>query len=188
MTQNPHPERPNANHQWRKRLSDLKVEWRLLVEDTGDPEQTAIALKERVKELNCLYAISQLIERENCALEEFLAMAVDILPPSVQYPEIACARISMDNRDYDSLYFETSPWFLSSPIHFQGKLVGEVTVYYTQPCPMQDEGPFLQEERHFLDELETGVTAAHGGRKKGAPFAEEIGEILREAMGSMKAL
>ena len=146
-----HPQFPSPGHQWHKRLADLGVRWRLLIEDENSPEQTSIALKERIKELNCLYAISQLIERENCPLEEFLAMVVDVLPPSWQYPEIACARIVMDNRNYDSLYFRTSPWFISAPIHFQGQLSGEVTVYYTQPRPLQDEGPFFLEERHLID-------------------------------------
>lgn len=151
MSVQQHPPFPTSGHRWHKRLAELGVRWRLLIEEQDSPEQASIALKERIKELNCLYAISQLIEREHCPLDEFLAMVVDVLPPSWQYPEIACARIVLNGRNYDSLYFQSSPWFLSSPIHVQGRLAGQVSVHYTEPSADQDEGPFLREERHLLD-------------------------------------
>ncbi|MEA1952047.1 MAG: LuxR family transcriptional regulator, partial [Planctomycetota bacterium] len=45
------------------------------------------ALRERLKELNCLYEISRLVESRGGSLAEILQGAVDLIPPSWQYPE-----------------------------------------------------------------------------------------------------
>jgi len=50
-------------------------------------------LGERVKELNCLYGIANLVEQQDVSLEEILQGTVNLIPPSWQYPEITCARI-----------------------------------------------------------------------------------------------
>jgi PAS domain S-box-containing protein len=52
-------------------------------------------LNERVKELNCLYGISQLVEKRGISLEEIIQGTVDLIPSSWQYSEITCARIML---------------------------------------------------------------------------------------------
>ena len=136
---------------WKKRLDELGVRWRFRAVDSAYRENPLKELQERAKELNCLFAISQLVERETGSLEDLLARIVDVLPPSWQYPEIACARITLGDRTYDSLYFEDSPMNMSAPILLQGDVAGAITVFYTQPSPQEDEGPFLREERHLID-------------------------------------
>lgn len=148
----------NGNNQrgsdrWRPRLAELDVRWRLPAIEAGSPDQNAADLTERIKELNCLYAVSQLMERDGCTFEEILAMIVDVLPPSWLLPEIACARIVLDEKTFESLYFRESPWQLSAPILLAGETVGEVSVFYTEPSPPRDEGPFLKEERFLINAL-----------------------------------
>lgn len=55
-----------------------------------------IALRKRIKELNCLYRITLLAERYSDSIEHFPEELVDILPPSWQFPEITCALIMFD--------------------------------------------------------------------------------------------
>ncbi len=43
-------------------------------------------LAERDKELNCLYAISNLVEKPDISLGEILQGIVDLIPPACQYP------------------------------------------------------------------------------------------------------
>ena len=56
-------------------------------------------LRERVKELNCLYGISSLIEKHAISLKEVLDGIVGLIPPAWQYPEITCARIIIGNKE-----------------------------------------------------------------------------------------
>lgn len=62
-------------------------------------------LCERVKELNCLYGISSLVEREDSSLEEILQGTVDLIPSSWQYPQITCARLFLDQQEYQTVTF-----------------------------------------------------------------------------------
>ena len=43
-------------------------------------------LIERIKELNCLYGISRLVEKGNTSPDDILRGVVDLIPPAWQYP------------------------------------------------------------------------------------------------------
>ena len=66
-------------------------------------------LGERVKELNCLYGISHLMEKPGISLGEILQETVDLIPPSWQYPEITCARIVLNGREWQCPGFKKPP-------------------------------------------------------------------------------
>ncbi|MCC6159724.1 MAG: ATP-binding protein [Deltaproteobacteria bacterium] len=110
-----------------------------------------VALRERVKELECLYAISRLIEQRETTADDILRQVADILPPAWQYPEIATARIALDDAVFTSAPFAEGPGTLRSDIWVAGRKRGFVEVIYTNERPALDEGPFLREERHLLD-------------------------------------
>ena len=116
-----------------------------------DPAKLEIALRERIKELNCLYGISLLSERYSDSIDDLLRNLVNILPPSWQYPEITCARIIFNGKTYKSRGFKVTKWRQSSQVPMYNELVGEVEVLYLEGCPPEDEGPFLKEERVLLD-------------------------------------
>jgi len=109
------------------------------------------ALRERVKELRCLYGIAKLVERHEPNLDAMLQGAVELLPPSWQYPEVTCARIIFEEREYASPGFKETGYKQSADITIAGKKAGVVEVYYTRKMPPADEGPFLHEERALLD-------------------------------------
>jgi PAS domain S-box-containing protein len=111
------------------------------------------ALQERVKELNCLYGISQLMIKPGISLDEIFQGTVELIPPAWQYPEITNARILLEDQEFKSEGFEESTWQLRSDINLQGKPVGWVEVYYKEERPEIDEGPFLKEERNLLNAI-----------------------------------
>lgn len=110
-----------------------------------------VALRERVKELVCLYEISRLIEQRETTADDILRQIADILPPAWQYPEITTARIVLDETVFTSTPFGEGPGVLRSDIWVSGRRRGRVEVFYTRDRPTLDEGPFLREERHLLD-------------------------------------
>jgi DNA-binding CsgD family transcriptional regulator len=109
------------------------------------------ALRERVKELNCLYGITQLVEKRENHLERLLHGIVELLPPSWQYPDICCARLTLDENEYPTLNFGETRWKQSAEISVHGETVGVVEVYYLKQKPDSDEGPFLREERALIN-------------------------------------
>ncbi len=125
--------------------------WRIPFSDETDPSKVVIALRERIKELNCLYGIAQLAEFHPYSLRKLFRELVNFLPHSWQYPEITCSQIVFREKTYKSRRFKSSEWRQSSRIFIYGEPVGEVTMFYVEERPTADEGPFLREERALLD-------------------------------------
>ena len=110
-------------------------------------------LGERVKELSCLYDISHLVEKPDISLTEILQGSVDLVPPSWQYPEITCARITFEGQAFLTEHFQETTWKQASDIIVRGNKIGGIEVYYLEETPTIDEGPFLREERDLIDAI-----------------------------------
>ncbi len=130
---------------------DLALLWRIPFPTEAEPDEIELALRERIKELNCLYGISQLAERHLYSLDDLLHELVNFLPYSWQYPEITCARILFKGKTYTSDRFKVTNWRQSSRIYIYHEAVGECGIFYLEECPPADEGPFMKEERALLD-------------------------------------
>jgi DNA-binding CsgD family transcriptional regulator len=130
---------------------DLAMLWRIPFPTEAKPGEFEAALRERIKELNCLYGVSQLAERYLYSLDELLQELVNFLPYSWQYPEITCARVLFKGKTFTSDRFKVTNWRQSSRIYMYHEAVGECDIFYLEECPPYDEGPFLKEERALLD-------------------------------------
>jgi PAS domain S-box-containing protein len=100
--------------------------------------------------LNCLYAISELLERPGVSLAEILRETVNLIPAAWQYPEITCARVTLDGEVFESDTFEESPWSLKTDIVANGEHKGTFEVYYREERPRCYRGPFLREELKLM--------------------------------------
>lgn len=157
-------------------LDQLRAELGLLQADkrrhaclAAEHELTVRALRERVKELNCLYSITRLAQREGLSLAELLAEVGVLVCASWQYPESARARLRIAGApegglsggpysgtdgagaEYESPGYAQGRPRQHSPILLRGERIGEVEVVYLEDKPEADEGPFLREERHLID-------------------------------------
>ncbi len=133
--------------------TELARLWRIPFSDETEQPKVENALRERIKELNCLYGVSQLAERHLNSLDNLLEELVNFIPHSWQYPDITCARIVFKENTYKSEGFKVTEWRQSSRIYVYSEPVGEVAMFYLEECPPTDEGPFLAEERALLDAL-----------------------------------
>lgn len=130
---------------------DLALLWRIPFPTGIAPDQVEHALQERIKELNCLYGISQMAERHADSLDNLLQELVNFLPYSWQYPDITYARILFKGKTYLSDRFAVTTWRQASRIYMYHEAVGEIAIFYLEECPPSDEGPFMKEERALLD-------------------------------------
>jgi hypothetical protein len=128
-------------------------------EDTSDhhkappPGDDVPALRERAKELRCVYEISSALARREKPPAVVFRRVVDALPPAWQYPEDATARIEYFGRTHARPDFVETPWRQRSPISIWHTQVGAVEVVYKKKKPAAWEGPFLKEERQLLDDI-----------------------------------
>ena len=110
-----------------------------------------VELRERVKELMCLYGIAKIVEQGSLSLGEILQGIVKLLPPAWLYPDIALARIILDDRTYATPNYRQGVHKQSAGIYVGGVHRGNIEVTYSQERPELDEGPFLKEERNLID-------------------------------------
>ena len=142
-------------------------------------------LGERIKELNCLYGISNLVENPGISLDEIMQGTVDLIPSSWQYPEIACAHILLEDKRYKTENFEETYWKQSSDILVHGKHMGVLEVCFLEERHEIDEGPFLKEERDLINAM-TERLGHIIERKLTEPALQESEEKYRSMMESMK--
>jgi PAS domain S-box-containing protein len=107
-------------------------------------------LGERVKELDCLYAMSALVEKPGVTLSEILQGTVDLLPPAFQYPEIVCARILLDDLEFRTANFLETAWRLTRGIWVRGQRAGQLQVCCLEKRQNEGRGPFLKEEKSLI--------------------------------------
>ncbi len=126
----------------RKRMAAMEADHA----DVRSPSEVEIALRERIKELDCLYTISTFSEMHFQSPDRFLQSVVGCLPKSWLYPEHACARISYGDKQYVTQNFTEGRWRMASDIVADGRPIGAVEVFYRKVVPTADTGPFLKEE------------------------------------------
>jgi DNA-binding CsgD family transcriptional regulator len=128
---------------------DLARLWRIPFPTDTELDNAGVALRERIKELNCLYGISQLAEQNPYSLDDLLQDLVNFLPYSWQYPEITAARIIFNNKTYASGNFRMTPWRQLSRIYMYHAAVGECCIVYLE---LQETNRQLTLERKALQE------------------------------------
>ncbi len=130
-------------------------------ENDGSPANSFQQLRaeniERLKELAALNRTTQIL-KESKTVEEALRQVCMIMPPAWQYPQFTGARIIYDGKEYYSSSFEPTKWIQRQKFQTIDDKVGYIEVFYIRKFPEMDEGPFLLEERHLIDNLANMIT------------------------------
>lgn len=140
----------------------------------------AWSLGERLKELTCLHAISNLTSSGDITLDAFLGKVVEIIPEAWLHRDVAAARIILDEKEYASSGFSEGEQKLSAEIAISGQKRGNIEVNYTIKMPSMDEGPFLKEERKLLDAI-AGDLSLQIERKLYQEEKRRVSEQLRHS-------
>jgi len=166
---------------------------------THEPNQAYQRLRaeniERLKELSAINQTTQIL-KEKKPVEETLQQICQLLPPAWQYPEYTVSRIRFDGKEYKSPGFLETSWVMQQVFEtIEGKK-GALEVFYTKKFQDLDEGPFLKEERHLIDNLAGLITGylnseagtRYIGQRKRKDFYTEFEESLTEQSHSRRLL
>ena len=110
-------------------------------------------LRERAKELNCLYQVQELLNTPGIGIDQVCEGIIEAIPPGWQYPDICQAQISLGDRDYQTAGFQGGQSGLLQDVVIQEEVVGKISVLYTEERPEESEGPFLKEERKLINTI-----------------------------------
>lgn len=115
-----------------------------------DDRRAQHALRERVKELSCLYAIAQVLESAEEPASAFLGEIVRLLPPAWQFPDAVVACIRIDEADFTTGDMSRALHRQQAPVVVDGTTRGFVEVGYVEDRPEFAERAFLKEEEHLI--------------------------------------
>ena len=117
----------------------------------ADKTRTAdFQLRERLKELKCLYDLSRIAWEADNDLQTIVTRTLHILPAAMQYPELAEAAIAIDGKVVTTPGFDSCVHFISSPLLSDKKKRGKVEVGYRKTRRAHIPNVFLAEERKLL--------------------------------------
>ncbi len=139
----------------------------------------------RLSELQCLYAISEVVETRADSLPDILQGIVDLLARSWRYPDLCHVRVTLREQKYETEAFRESFWRQAAPIRVQGQTAGAVEVFCQEAAG--DEGPLLRGERDLID----AVAARIGTVAERCLLKEELRtarESLRDAEAALRGV
>ncbi len=110
-------------------------------------------LGERIKELRALHEVSSLLRQEHLSVGAVLERVVVLLPPAMQYPEMAAARVEFGTEGRTAGKFRETPWLLEAGFTTSDGRAGRLQIVYLEERPAEDAVPFLVEERRLIDSL-----------------------------------
>lgn len=118
----------------------------------ADQDALIRQLRERVKELDCLYSISDLASNPSATLDAILQDIADAIPSGFQRPASTCVRIELGDRTAQTANFTTCEWTLEHDITHAEAVAGRLTVGHLG-APPPGEPVFLEEERKLAREI-----------------------------------
>lgn len=153
-------------------------------------EHHEAALRGRVKELRCLYAVSGYLARNDIDWKRILALIVQAICDGWRHPDTVCARLTVEGVEVVSANFQETQWRLRDDIAIDEESLGRLEVFYLEERRRRDIGPFLLEERNMLRDIGRRIGQAvsarrhqqelQGSRRRFQDFAEAASDWLWE--------
>ena len=117
-------------------------------------ESSLELLRERAKELDCLYRIDEILNNGRLSVPEMLDQIVDVLPSGFRFPDICKVEITYENHRYRSHGFVTGLQIADHiDIVSDGKKAGRIEVVYVEEVPPTEEGFFLEKEQKLIKNI-----------------------------------
>ncbi len=116
------------------------------IDSTNELEKIKYYYNKRIKELNCIYKLTKLVENQNLSIDEVLKKAIDLIPFALQFPSITTTRIIYDKNEYVLSNFYKSKWKISTIEKIYEKTL-IIEVFYLE------DKDFLKEEEYLLKDI-----------------------------------
>lgn len=118
--------------------------------DFHQPSGMEYQLNERIKELTCLYRLSELMSDASLTLEEGCIQVVELVPSGFQFPEQTSACITIGEDVYKTTNFCENSLSIHKPIRRKEELIGTIKVCIADDFVKKNKIGFLEEEDTLL--------------------------------------
>lgn len=122
-------------------------------------------LKEREKELRCIYEISEILNDYSLPIGKQLTRLIEVIPSGWQYPGICKVQICYENIIVQSKGFVVTEWSQQADLVIDNHISGFVRICYKFEISPTNNKPFLDEEQKLLQSIAVLVSASFFYRK-----------------------
>jgi len=112
--------------------------------------ETGEAMQERLKALNCLYKLSEIISQYDQTIDAILERAVELIPHAFENPASVCAGIDINGAAYRTDNFAETARQFHTPIVVDGMPAGTITVGALDAPQAAVQDPFSEEEKTLV--------------------------------------
>ena len=142
-------------------------------------------LGERVKELRALHEATRLLQCDELAVPDLLGQIAALLPPAMQHPGLAAARVSLGREVRATPRFRLTRWRLEEEFVTAGGITGRLQVVYLKKSAARPVEVFFPEERQLLGSLAEMLRVHFERRENEATLhATQLRQrLILEAMG-----
>jgi CheY-like chemotaxis protein len=113
--------------------------------------------QERLKELACINQTTYIL-KEGKPIEETLQQITLLLPAAWQYPEFTNARIKYLDKIFETPEFQETTWKMMQEFNTIDDENGTIEIFYNKEFSIENEGPFLKEERDLIQNIASLIT------------------------------
>ncbi len=110
-------------------------------------------LEKRIRELHCLYAITDIVEQKGIVLEEILQKIAETIPSGLKYPQSTGVRLTIGEKVYTTSGFKNDGQTHSVGIRSNEQNIGFVEASYPGSVLDKDEKRITEDERKFLESI-----------------------------------
>lgn len=148
-------------------------------------------LKQRIKELGCLYGIEKLLSAEGGSLDVVLQAIANLVPHASRYDNLCWARIRVEDKEFRSDNYKDTPWSQSLALKKGGKPIGSLDVGYREKPPVPEHELFSPEEQellHAISDRLSGVVTRWRTQEVLQTTHEELRKLSRAVEQSASAI
>ncbi len=135
------------------------AQFRIMDEKNDSINIVLARLKEREKELRCIYEISEILSDSLLPIEKLLTSLLDAIPIGWQFPVNCKVQISYEKMVIQSAGFVETEWMQQADLVIDNNISGKIKICYTA------NSQFLPEEQKLLQSISEMIGASIFHRK-----------------------
>ena len=144
-------------HQRTEDLSDanetLKQQIKVRTAAENLMQERTFELDDYIRELQCLYAISRLMEKPNISIEELVSKTIGLIPFAWLTPETIGVRLTLNGQEYLSDNFQAGQRQQTGKITVAGRCVGLLEVVFLEEFPDANTDTKPKREKNLIEAI-----------------------------------
>jgi len=111
------------------------------------------SLDERIKELNCLFEVEEILHNTDNEIDDALNQIVSVIKTGMRFPDICEVELIYREDRFVTDNYVNTPWKIEEKITVQNREIGKITVVYLEDKTDNNGSLFLKDEIEILSDI-----------------------------------